>query len=76
MKTYKITSCSSKKNIGKLMIIEGNYIKIGRTLFLEASNVYHNNLKETIKNNKALRLWRENNAGSTGTYIYSYEEVF
>ena len=75
MKSYKIISSSSKKNIGKTMTIEGDCIKIGRTLFVEASNVYHNNLDETIKNKKALRLWREDNVSATGTYVYSYKEI-
>ena len=75
MKTYKITDSSSKKNIGKIMTIDGDSIKIGRTLFVEASNVYNNNLKETVENKKALRLWRTDNIASTGTYIFTYEEV-
>lgn len=75
MKTYKITDSSSKKNIGKIMTIDGDSIKIGRTLFVEASNEYNNDLKETIENKKALRLWKIDNLASTGTYIFTYEEV-
>ena len=75
MKTYKITGSSSKKNIGKIMTIDGDCIKIGRTFFIEASNFYRNNLTETIENKKALRLWKESNSASTGTYIFSYEEL-
>ena len=75
MKTYEIISSSSKKNIGKIMTIEGDSIKIGRTLFVEASNVYRNNLDETLENKKALRLWKEDNVSSTGTYIYTYDKV-
>ena len=70
MKTYKITDASSKKNIGKLMYINGNEIKIGRTLFNEADN---DDLKDALEDKKYLRLWKKDNPSSTGSYIFKYE---
>jgi len=75
MKSYKITDSSSKKNIGKLMTIYGDKIKIGRTLFTNASDVDKGDLEKRIQDKKYLRLWREDNPLSTGTYVYSYELI-
>ena len=79
MKSYKITDSSSKKNIGKVMNIDGNKITIGRTTFTSATDVYEDNQKELlqkrIQDKKYLRLWRDDNPESTGTYIWSYELI-
>ena len=79
MKSYKITDSSSKKNIGKVMNINGDKITIGRTTFSSATDVFEDNQKELLKkriqDKKYLRLWRDDNPLSTGTYIYSYELI-
>tara|TARA_R110002073_G_scaffold135911_1_gene284297 strand:+ start:548 stop:796 length:249 start_codon:yes stop_codon:yes gene_type:complete len=79
MKSYRITDASSKKNIGKVMNIDGVKITIGRTTFTSADNVYEDNQKELlnkrIQDKKYLRLWKDDNLESTGTYICSYELI-
>ena len=79
MKSYTITDASSKKNIGKVMNIDGVKITIGRTTFTSADNVYEDNQKELlnkrIQDKKYLRLWKDDNPESTGTYICSYELI-
>jgi len=65
MKSYRITDASSKKNIGKVMNIDGVKITIGRTTFTSADNVYEDNQKELlnkrIQDKKYLRLWKDDN---------------
>ena len=78
MKSYKITDSSSKKNIGKVMNIDGDKVIIGKTTFKSAHTFLDNKeelFQKRIQDKKYLRLWRDDNPLSTGTCIYSYELI-
>jgi hypothetical protein len=70
--TFKITDSSSKAYIGKLMYVNGNEIKIGKTLFTEASRE-DSELQNAIDSRDSLRIWKNDNPLSSGTYIFNYE---